>query len=116
MSSNGFWQAVDLMILLVGVYGLYAAWVLKNKGKIIKLFLTFKDTDVNTCKDLQGFANEMSPKLGTFSGTLLAYGMVSVLNYYVIDIHTLYWMMMVVFLIVLFWYGMAIKKALNQYF
>ena len=41
MSSNGFWQAVDLMILLVGVYGLYAAWVLKNKGKIIKLFLKF---------------------------------------------------------------------------
>lgn len=116
MSSGGFWQAMDLMILLVGVYGLYAAWVLKNKGKIIKLFLTFKDTNIEACKDLQGFANEMSPKLSTLSATLLAYGIISVLNYYVIDIHTLYFVMMAVFLVVLFWYGMAIKKALNQYF
>lgn len=54
MSTSGFWQFMDLAILAVGVYGLYAAWVLKNQGKIVKLFLTFKETDIGACKDLQG--------------------------------------------------------------
>ncbi len=116
MSTSGFWQFMDLAILAVGVYGLYAAWVLKNQGKIVKLFLTFKETDIGACKDLQGFANCMSSKLSTCAGVMLLYGVISILNFYVIDIHTLYWIMMLVFLVVLFWYGMEVKKALNQYF
>ena len=51
MSTSGFWQFMDLAILAVGVYGLYAAWVLKNQGKIVKLFLT--SAPVKTCRDLQ---------------------------------------------------------------
>lgn len=114
--SNGFWQIMDLMILVAGFYGLYAAWALRYQGKITKLFLTMNDTDISTCKDLSGFSNMMSPKLGTLSMVMLAYGAVAMLNFYVIDIHTLYWVMLFAFLGVLIWYAMQVKKALNQYF
>lgn len=116
MSSSGFWQFMDLIILAAGVYGLYAAWVLKKKGQIIKLFLLMKDKNPGDCKDLQGFANCMSPKLRTCAGVMLIYGLIAVLNFYVIDIHTLYWVMVLVFLVVLFWYGLQLKKAVEQYF
>ena len=56
------WNITDLIVLGAGFYALYAAYVLRTQGKIIKTFLVFKDTDVSSCKDLQGYANLMSPK------------------------------------------------------
>ena len=53
---NDAWSIMDIVILVCGVYALYAAYVLKTKGKIIKTFLVFKETDVNTCKDLGAYA------------------------------------------------------------
>ena len=47
---NDAWSIMDIVILVCGVYALYAAYVLKTKGKIIKTFLVFKETDVNTPK------------------------------------------------------------------
>ena len=44
---NDAWSIMDIVILVCGVYALYAAYVLKTKGKIIKTFLVFKETDVN---------------------------------------------------------------------
>ncbi len=48
-----------------------AAYVLKTKGKIIKTFLVFKETDVNTCKDLGAYAASMAPKLSTLAGVMI---------------------------------------------
>ena len=58
---NDAWSIMDIVILVCGVYALYAAYVLKTKGKIIKTFLVFKETDVNTCKDLGAYAASMAP-------------------------------------------------------
>ena len=73
----------------------YAAYVLKTKGKIIKTFLVFKETDVNTCKDLGAYAASMAPKLSTLAGVMILYGVVSLINTYVVSIMSLYWVMMV---------------------
>lgn len=71
---NDAWSIMDIVILVCGVYALYAAYVLKTKGKIIKTFLVFKETDVNTCKDLGAYAASMAPKLSTLAGDVILYG------------------------------------------
>ena len=71
---NDAWSIMDIVILVCGVYALYAAYVLKTKGKIIKTFLVFKETDVNTCKDLGAYAASMAPKLSTLAGVMILYG------------------------------------------
>ena len=86
------WQLWIIVILVCGLYALYAAYVLKTQGKIIKTFLVFKDTDVNTCKDLQEhMQNLMAPKLSMrLAGVMVAYGVVSLINTYVVSIMGLY--------------------------
>lgn len=116
MNFDGIFNLIDIVILGFGFYALYSAYVLKKEGKIVETFLVFKDTDVRTCKDLQGYANYMSPKLGLLGGFMVAYGGVSVLNTYVVPIETLFWVMFVGFLVVLIWYSFAVKKAMKIYF
>lgn len=107
---------VDMLVLMCGIYAIYGAYVLRRDGRIIRTFLVFKETDLNSCKDLQGYANYMSPKLMTLGGVMAAYGAVSMVNTYVVQINTLFFVMMAAFLAVLVWYGMEVKKAMKKYF
>lgn len=116
MNTDALWELMDLIVLACGVYALYGAWALKSRGKIIKTFLVFKDTDVNSCRDLQAYADLMSPKLGTLGLVMVLYGVIAVLNAHVLDIHTLYMVFTVIFVLVLIWYGIEVKKAMNRYF
>ncbi len=113
---GGIWDLMDVLILGCGFYALYSAYMLKTQGKIIKTFLVFKDTDVDSCKDLQEYANLMSPKLYTLGGIMVAYGVVSLINTYLVNINGLYIMFIVIFTVALIWYGIAVSKALKKYF
>ena len=108
---NDAWSIMDIVVMVCGVYALYAAYVLKTKGKIIKTFLVFKETDVNTCKDLGAYAASMAPKLSTLAGVMILYGVVSLINTYVISIMSLYWVMMVALIGTLIWYGIQTRNA-----
>lgn len=110
------WNITDLIVLGAGFYALYAAYVLRTQGKIVKKFLVFKDTDVSSCKDLQGYANLMSPKLMVLGGVMVAYGAVSLFNTYVASITGLYIAFIILFLAVLFWYGYEVSRAMKKYF
>lgn len=116
MDYNSMFSLIDLMVLAFGFYALYSAFVLHKDGKVIRTFLVFKDTDINDCKDLQGYANFMAPKLYTLGAIMIAYGVISMLNTYVVEIPTLFAIMMIGFLIVLIWYALEVKKALKKYF
>jgi len=116
MNTSEIWGMMDVLILAFGVYAVYAAGVLKKEGRIIKTFLVFKDTDVESCRDLQGYANLMAPKLRTFGMSMVAYGIIAFLNDYVLDIGTLYMVGLGIFVLVLIWYGMEVKKAMKEYF
>ena len=113
---NDAWSIMDIVILVCGVYALYAAYVLKTKGKIIKTFLVFKETDVNTCKDLGAYVASMAPKLSTLAGVMILYGVVSLINTYVVSIMSLYWVMMVALIGTLIWYGIQTRNAMKKYF
>ncbi|MDE6961979.1 MAG: hypothetical protein K2P27_14155 [Lachnospiraceae bacterium] len=116
MGFDGIFNMLDILVLGFGLYAMYAAFVLKREGKIIRTFLVFKDTDLNSCRDLQGYANCMSPKLWTLGTVMVVYSGISLMNTYVVEIWTLFWLMMAVFLVVLFWYGLEVKKAMKKYF
>lgn len=116
MGFDGIFNLIDLLVLGFGFYAMYSAFVLRQEGKIIRTFLVFKDTDLNSCKDLQGYANCMSPKLWTLGIVMVVYSGISLVNTYVVKIETLFWVMMAVFLLVLFWYGLEVKKAMKKYF
>ena len=113
---GGIWNLMDVLILGCGFYALYSAYVLKTQGKIIKTFLVFKDTDVNSCKDLQEYANLMAPKLYALGGIMVAYGVVSLINTYLVNINGLYMTFIVIFTVALIWYGFAVCKGLKKYF
>lgn len=116
MGFDGIFNLIDLLVLGFGFYAMYSAFVLRQEGKIIRTFLVFKDTDLTSCRDLQGYANCMSPKLWTLGIVMVVYSGISLVNTYVVKIETLFWVMMAVFLLVLFWYGLEVKKAMKKYF
>ncbi len=113
---GGIWNLMDVLILGCGFYALYSAYMLKSQGKIIKTFLVFKDTDVDTCKNLQEYAHLMAPKLYALGGIMVAYGVVSLINTYLVNINGLYMTFIVIFAVALIWYGFAVSKALKKYF
>lgn len=116
MNMNGIWELLDIMILICGVYAGYSAYVLKNEGKIVRALLLSRDVVEDSCKDLQGYANMMSPKLLTMGGVMVVYSVISLLNTHVLDIRTLYWAALICLLAVMFWYSFQAKKAIQLYF
>lgn len=116
MAFDGIFNLIDLLVLGFGFYAMYSARVLQKEGKIIRTFLALRDTDLDSCRDLQGYANYMSPKLWTLGIVMIAYSGISLLNTYVVAINSLFWVMMAAFLITLFWYGAQVKKAVKKYF
>ena len=107
---------MDMIVLACGVYALYAAYVLKTKGKVIKTFLVFKDTDIRSCKDLAAYAAEMSPKLYVLAGAMIADGVVAMIDTYLVSVPGLYIAMLVIFIGVLVWYGLQARNAMKKYF
>lgn len=116
MGYDGLFNLIDLCVLGFGFYALYSAYVLQREGKIIRTFLVFKETDLDSCKDLQGYANFMAPKLWAFGIIMIVYSVISMINTYLVSIETLFWVMMAVFLLALIWYAMEVKKAMKKYF
>lgn len=114
--NNDIWNFMDIFILGVGVYALYAAWILKREGKIVRTFLVFKETDISACKDLQAYANLMSPRLGALTGVMIIYSILALVNSYVMDIRQLCLAAVGALILVLIWYGMEVKKAMKKYF
>lgn len=116
MGYDGLFNLIDICVFGFGFYALYSAYVLQKEGKIIRTFLVFKETDLDSCKDLQGYVNCMAPKLRTFGLVMVIYGATSLINTYLVSIRTLFGVMMAAFFLVLIWYAMEVKKAMKKYF
>lgn len=114
--DRGLYSLIDLFVLGSGFYALYCAFVLKKDGKVIRTFLLPRDVEPSACRDLPGYAGFMAPRLQALGAAMIAYALVSLLNTYVVPVWNLFWVMMAVFLLVLVWYGMALRKANRIYF
>ncbi|MCD8197317.1 MAG: hypothetical protein LUE24_09200 [Lachnospiraceae bacterium] len=113
---DSMWSFMDILILACGVYALYSAYVLKTQGKIIQTFLLARDTKPEACKDLSAYAGEMSPKLSVMGGVMVTYSVISLINTYLVEVNSLYWIFMVVMFGCLVWYAIAARRASEKYF
>jgi len=116
MGFEGISSLFDFFVLFFGFYAIYGAYILQKDGTVTRIFLLSKDVDMNTCKDLQGYANFMGPKLRTLGYIMAAYGAIALANTYLIEIPTLFLVAIIVLGVVLIWYAMSIKKAMTKYF
>lgn len=107
---------IDLVVCGCGVYGLYSWYMLVKKHKILKTFLLGADTNPEQCKDLDGFATFMGPKIMILSIVLLAFGGLSAYNSYVQPVGAIVWVGMAIFFVVIIWYCVQLKKADGIYF
>ncbi|MCC8139156.1 MAG: hypothetical protein LIO67_02465 [Lachnospiraceae bacterium] len=113
---DSMWSFMDILILACGVYALYSAYVLKAQGKIVQTFLLSKDTKPEACRDLPAYAGEMSPKLSVMGGVMVAYGVISLINTYLVEVNSLYWVFMIGMIVCLVWYAIMAKRASQKYF
>lgn len=112
-ASFGF---IDLIVAIVGVYGFYSWYMLVKKHEIKKTLLIGGDTNPAKCKDIEGFAKFMGSKLLILSSAMVIFGGVSSYSSYVQSIGNIIWVGLVIFLAVVIWYCVQLRKASDLYF
>lgn len=112
-SSFGF---IDLIVIACGVYGFYSWYMLVYKHEIKKTFLVGANTNPANCTDVEGFAGFMGTKLLILSAGMVIFGGISAYNSYVQRIGIIIWIGMALFLALIVWYCVYLRKADQLYF
>ena len=112
-SSFGF---IDVIVAVVGVYGFYSWYMLVKKHEIKKTLLVGGDSNPAKCKDIEGFASFMGPKLMILSTAMVIFGGISAYSSYVQSIGNAIWVGLVLFLVIVIWYCVQLRKADKLYF
>ena len=112
-SSFGF---IDIIVICVGIYGFYSWYMLVKKHEIKKTLLIGGSTTPEQCIDIEGFAGYMGNKLLVLSADLLIFGAFSAYNSYVAEVGMTLWIGMVIFLAIIAWYCVHLRKADGLYF
>ena len=112
-SSFGF---IDVIVAVVGVYGYYSWYMLVKKHEIKKTLLVGGDSNPAKCKDIEGFASFMGTKLLILSTAMVIFGGISAYSSYVQNIGNIIWVGLVIFLAIVIWYCVQLRKADQLYF
>lgn len=119
MDMNNFYSSfgfIDIIVICVGVYGFYSWYMLLKKHEIKKMLLIGGSLTPEQCTDVEGFAGYIGNKLLILSADLLVFGTLSAYNSYVKEIGMVLWIGMAVFLAIIVWYCVCLRKANEQYF
>lgn len=112
-ASFGF---IDLIVIGCGFYGFYSWHQLVHKHEIKKMLLLGGDATPERCTDIEGFAGFIGPKLMILSVVMVIFGSISAYNSFGSGIGNLIWPCMAVFLGVIIWYCVQLRKADKLYF
>lgn len=112
-SSFGF---IDVIVAIVGVYGFYSWYMLVKKHEIKKTLLIGGDTNPARCNDIEGFAKFMGTKLLVLSTAMVIFGSISSYSSYVQNIGNFIWVGLAIFLVIVIWYCVQLRKASEIYF
>ena len=116
MDTNQMFGFMDYIVLGCGVYGEYSWYMLVKKNEIKKAFLLGGDNTPEDCTDVAGFADMIGIKLLIASIGMLVFGSLSLYNTYVQDLGAILWVGMILFLGILVWYCVMLRKAHLKYF
>ena len=112
-ASFGF---IDIIVMCVGVYGFYSWYMLVKKHEIKKTLLLGGSTTPAQCVDIEGFVSYMSTKLLIVSADMLIFGAFSAYNSFIKEVGMILWIGMAIFLAIITWYCMHLRKADKLYF
>lgn len=99
-----------------GLYCLYAYYLMRTKGKLNTNIMLPKGIDEKICKDQAAYIKKISLPLLVLSIVLTAYGVVELINVYVVNIQKLIYAAIVVVLVTLIWFTAVTKKYNKEYF
>lgn len=106
---------LDLIILISGIYVLYAFYLLKFKGEIKESLLLPKGLSAKNCKDKAAYIAEVSPKLLLFGIAITICGALGIAEDQWQFLGNYYLIVMAVFLAIIVWFGIVISKAAKKY-
>lgn len=107
---------IDLIVFVVGFYGVYSWYLLTKKQEIKKLLLIGGNYTPEQCIDVKGFAEFIGTKLLILSAAMVVYGAVSAYDSMVKSLGAVLWICMALFLAVIVWYCVELRKANSRYF
>ena len=107
---------IDIIVMCVGVYGFYSWYMLIYKHEIKKTLLIGGSLTPEQCLDVEGFADFMGKKLLVLSADLLIFGGLSAYNSYVAEVGAILWIGMAIFLAIIVWYCIYLRKAEELFF
>lgn len=99
-----------------GIYCLYGYYMLKFKGEIMQSLFLPKDTNMNKCKDLQGYCKEAQIPALVLGIVVLIYGAVDLYNTYVHGVSGVLAVTIVFVFAALVFFCLRIKKINKKYF
>ncbi|MGL6202484.1 MAG: hypothetical protein ACRC3H_26520 [Lachnospiraceae bacterium] len=113
---DNFGSMLAILVLACGVYCIYACITMKKTGEINKTILSSKGMEGQQCKDTKAYIQEAIPKVLVLGISAIIYGGLDLINYYLISLGMLSWIMMVVFFGVLVWVAYGLKKLHKKYY
>ncbi len=105
----------DVIIVILGVYLIYAALQMKRTGEISTVIIN--RMEIGNCRDKRGFIDRIYKQTLIFGGVALAFGILGGVNDMVFSLGRVYDIgSVIVFLIVWFWFTKAIRKGRTEFF
>lgn len=116
MSMDSFNGFIAILILAFGLYTLYAYLIMKKTGKISTVLLLGKNQTEKQCKDKAAYLAKAMPVVLVLGIVTTLYGVIDVLNYFVLPIGMIDLIASVVFFAALVWFMVVTVKLKKIYF
>lgn len=115
MDSGNMFMFMDILVAGCGAYVLYAFYLMKFKGEVKENLLLSQDIKWAKCKDKDGYIAYIAPKLLIMGICTLISGLLGLLNDYTNLFGMGYLIITSIFLAVVIWFAVVIKKAVKKF-
>lgn len=99
----------DIVIMLLGIYMIFAAFKMRKTGEISPVIIT--PEEIARCRNKSGFIAFMYWKEAVFGGVLAAVGVLGVVNDKVIALNAYNVIELLLFLAAFLWFQEELRKA-----
>ena len=105
-----------IIIIVCGLYCIYACITMKKTGEINKTILMSKGMEGQQCKDTKAYIQEAIPQVMLLGISAIIYGGADMFNYYVFSLGFFNIVIMVIFFAVLIWVGFKLTRLRKKYY
>lgn len=113
---DSVWGIIGVIVFGCGIYAFYSYVKMKNAGEINVNLLLGKDYENKKCKDKEAYTKKAAPALLIFGVAAVLYGGIDIVHCYVYPIGLADMIAMIVFFVVLVWFGIYTTQLKKKYF